>query len=297
MNQFLDIIKLRSMRKLIINADDLGISEYVNSQIEKCINLGVITSSTLMANAPAFEDGVRIAKQYPNISIGVHLNIVEFAPLTNLELFKKHGVVGKDGNFVEGAFNVLPIDDELKRAVYEEWDAQIEKIEAAGIIPTHCDSHQHSHTIPDLQESLCRVLDKHSIKHVRRKMVPTIRLILRAKKNPTVVFDKSKAMKAPKRGVIYRRLYIFIAKIISYKWNLQMSKRYGMTDYFYNFRNYINDRDYINLGGKDSIIELMCHPGHSAYQKETETLLNGDSWSCHDSVFVSYRYLNNKRTF
>ena len=285
------------MRKLIVNADDLGISEYVNCQIEKCINLGVITSSTLMANAPAFEDGIRIAKLYSNISFGVHLNIVEFAPLTNWELFKKHGVVGKDGNFIEGAFNVLPIDDELKTAVYEEWDAQISKIEAFGIIPSHCDSHQHSHTIPELQESLCRVLDKHNIKLVRRKIAPSVRLILRAKKNPTVILDKSKAMKAQKRGVLYRRLYIFIAKLISCKWNRQMSKRYGMTDFFYNFRNYINDRHFINLGGKDSIIELMCHPGHSSYQKETEILLNGASWLCHDSELVSYRCLNDKMTF
>ena len=71
------------MRRLIINSDDLGMSCEVNKQIEDCIRLGCITSSTLMANAPAFDGGVRIAKQYPQISVGVHLNIIEFAPLTN----------------------------------------------------------------------------------------------------------------------------------------------------------------------------------------------------------------------
>ena len=89
------------MKKIIINADDLGYSLWVNGEIERCIVSGVVTSSTLMANAPGFKDGVRIAKQYPHISIGVHLNLVEFAPLTNLEIFRKHGIVGGDGNFIE----------------------------------------------------------------------------------------------------------------------------------------------------------------------------------------------------
>lgn len=77
------------MRRLIINADDLGMSAEVNAQIEKGITLGVLTSSSLMANAPEFNDGVRIAKQYPRVSVGVHLNIIEYAPLTNQEIFKK----------------------------------------------------------------------------------------------------------------------------------------------------------------------------------------------------------------
>ena len=92
------------MRRLIINADDLGISKDVNKQIEECIHIGCITSSSLMANGPAFEDGIRIAKQYPQISVGVHLNIVEFTPLTNADIFRKHGVLDSEGAFIEGHF-------------------------------------------------------------------------------------------------------------------------------------------------------------------------------------------------
>ena len=116
------------MRKLIINADDLGMSQEQNEQIRQCIELGVITSSTLMANGPFFNEGVKIAKRYPQISVGVHLNIIEFTPLTNEGIFRKHGMLDADGNFIEGAAFVVPMDEELKQAVFEEWDAQISKV-------------------------------------------------------------------------------------------------------------------------------------------------------------------------
>ena len=77
--------------KVIINADDLGISLDVNRRIEECINMGVVSSTTLLVNAPAFDDGVRIAKQHTQVSVGIHLNLIEFAPLTNSDVFKKYG--------------------------------------------------------------------------------------------------------------------------------------------------------------------------------------------------------------
>ena len=266
------------MRRLIINADDLGMSAEVNKQIEECIRIGCITSSTLMANAPAFEEGVRIAKQYPQISVGVHLNIIEFDPLTNVEIFKKHGIVGKDGSFIEGAVSVVKFDEELLQAVYEEWDAQITRIESAGIIPTHCDSHEHAHTIPALQDTLCKVLDKHSIKRVRRKSIPSIRLMMRGRNQSIVRYDKSKAIMPKKRNVFYRRFHLFVVKYLSYKWNKQMSRNYLTTSAFYSFRDFFFNKDVLTLCGRDSVIELMCHPGNVPFQNETEKLMENRDW-------------------
>ena len=266
------------MRRLIINADDLGISLEVDAQIEKCIQQGVISSSTLMANASAFDDGVRIAKQYPHISVGAHLNIIEFAPLTNGEIFKKHGVVGDNGNFIEGAIYCVQIDDELRQAVFEEWDAQIVRIKQAGIIPTHCDSHQHTHTIPALQESLYRVLDKHGIQNVRRKIEPSILLMLCQRNRPTVKLDKSRAMMPKKQNVIYRRFHVFSVIRFCRRWNKQLGDRFRITDSFYAFNNFVYNRNVLRFGGKTSTIELMCHPGHKAYQDETDNLINKQKW-------------------
>lgn len=279
------------MKKLIINADDLGISFEVNSQIEECIRRGVITSSTLMVNAPAFEDGVRIAKQYPHISVGVHLNLVEFSPLTNVDVFKRHGVVGEDGDFIEGAIMCVHIDEELRSAVYEEWDAQISKIESSGINPTHCDSHEHTHTITALQDVLCRVLKKHNITRVRRKIVPSILVMLRARKRPAVRLDKSKAMVPQKRSVVYRRFHIFSVIRACRKWNDNMIKSFSLSDNFFAFEIFYYDRKVLIMGGCNAVVELMCHPGHKAYQNETNNLLKSIELIKTKYQLISYREL------
>lgn len=281
------------MRKLIINADDLGMSDYVNSQIEQCIKQGVITSSTLMANAPAFEGGVRIAKQNPHISVGAHLNIIEFAPLTNKEIFQKHGMLDNNGNFIDGAAFVVSYDEELKKAVFEEWDAQISKIEKAGVSPTHCDSHEHTHTIDALQDVLCSVMDKHRITKVRRIMIPSIRLILRARRQSTVVhIDKSNSIQPAKHSLLYRRLHFFVIMFKCLKWNRVMKKRYTLTDGFCSFNDFYENRDILHLGGLSSSIEVMCHPGNPPFQCETERLMKDMSWMDENYILTPYHSIN-----
>lgn len=280
------------MRRIIINADDLGMSPEVNAQIERCINLGVVTSSTLMANAPEFEEGVRIAKQYPHVSIGVHLNIIEFAPLTNLDVFEKHGVVGNDGCFIEGAVFNTPVDDELRQAIFEEWDAQISKVENAGICPTHVDSHEHTHTMVLLQDVLCRVLDKHGIKKVRRKVIPSIRLMWRSRRQPKIVeLDKSKAKTSKKRSIVYRRFHIFAVRYSSKRWNRIMCSKYSMADAFFSFRDFYANRDILNLGGQSSTIELMCHPGNRPFNLESEIMMKDTEWLDDNYMLTSYHKL------
>lgn len=276
------------MRKLIINADDLGISLEVNTQIEECIHRGVITSSTLLANSPAFEDGIRIAKQYPHISIGVHLNLIEYKPLTNADIFMRHGIVDDKGDFIEGAIFMAKVDEELKHAVFEEWDAQITMIEKAGIIPSHCDSHQHTHTITSLQEPLIRVLEKHRIRKVRRKIVPSILLMLRERNHPTVHLDKRNAITTKKRNTFARRLHLFFVIFDSLRWNRHMEKKFVMADSFYAFRYFHYDRSRLNLGKDSAVIELMCHPGHLGYQDETDKLMNNLSITTNGYSLISY---------
>ncbi len=278
------------MRRIIINADDLGMSSEVNAQIERCINLGVVTSSTIMANAPKFEEGVRIAKQYSHVSVGVHLNLIEFAPLTNLTTFRKHGLLGEDGNFLEGAIFNTSIDDELLQTIFEEWDAQITKVEDAGVFPTHVDSHQHTHTIAELQDVLCRVMDKHKIKKVRRKIVPSIRLMLRARRQPKIVeLNKREAIVPQRRGVIYRLFHVFSVKYSSMKWNRKMASKYIMADAFYSFRSFYANRGLLNLGGRYSTIELMCHPGNKPFDQESEVLMKDKRWLDKSFLLTSYQ--------
>lgn len=278
--------------RIILNADDLGMSDFVNNQIEQCIKLGVVTSCSLMANSPAFEKGVMLAQKYPYVSVGVHLNIIEFKPLTNRDVFTKHGLVDKDGMFIDGAAFDVQYDDELKKAVREEWDAQITKIESTGLVPTHCDSHQHTHTIEALQDILRQVMKQHGITKVRRKIIPSIRLMLLERHKQSLVhLEKTHAKQAPKRNIIYRRIHLFIVKIKTWQWNKTMGKEFLMTEAFYSFRDFYNFRSALHLEGELSTIELMCHPGNRPFDKETEILMSSRRWIRKNDELISYYQL------
>lgn len=266
------------MRKLIINADDLGYSLRVNSEIERLIFKGLVTSSTLMANGPAFEDGVRIAREHPEVSVGVHLNLIEFKPLTNFEIFRNYGLIDSNDDFIEGAIFVYPINDELKEAIFQEWDEQISRVKQRGILPSHIDSHEHTHAIGALQDILISLMKKHEIIRVRRCCVPSIRLILKDRGQSTVTLDKSKAILPPKRNVIYRRIHLFVVKYKMMKWNRKMRRIFQMADSFYAFRYFKDYRSILNLGKRDSVVELMCHPGQPAFDNETIMLDSFYEW-------------------
>jgi predicted glycoside hydrolase/deacetylase ChbG (UPF0249 family) len=67
--------------RLIINADDLGISPVVNDEIFDHINRGFVSSATILGNGPAVADATHQIARFPQASFGVHLNATEFAPL------------------------------------------------------------------------------------------------------------------------------------------------------------------------------------------------------------------------
>src|SRR5882757_5858501 len=65
------------MKKLIINADDFGMSREVNEGTKQGIKQGIITSVSVMTNMPYFNEAVRFLKKYPHVSVGLHFNITE----------------------------------------------------------------------------------------------------------------------------------------------------------------------------------------------------------------------------
>ncbi|MCQ2294022.1 MAG: ChbG/HpnK family deacetylase [Bacteroidales bacterium] len=279
---------MRGLR-IIVNADDLGYSVDVDAQIERCIQHGIVTSSSLMANAPGFDDGVRIAKMYPNVSIGAHLNLVEFAPLTNLDVFQRYGVADASGNFIEGAIFYTAIDDVLSQAVFDEWDAQLNKIKRSGVVIDHVDSHQHTHALLGLHDTLCKVMDKHQITRVRRKIVPSIPIMLFGKKTIKVTLDKSNAVVGKKRNVLVRRFQLLSVIASSIKWNMVMSRKYQLTDSFSSFREFYMNRSLMISGGRNAVIELMCHPGQPPFDCETQLLASDRKWITSRDKLVNYK--------
>jgi len=71
------------LRRLIINADDFGLTSGVNRAIADAAGAGGVTSATIMASARAFSEAVAIAKSLPQIKAGCHVVLIDGQPLTN----------------------------------------------------------------------------------------------------------------------------------------------------------------------------------------------------------------------
>ena len=277
------------MTRIIINADDLGLNLKINSAIEEAIVKGAISSTTMLVNGNAFDDAVRIAKQYPKISVGVHLNLVEFKPLTVQPEFVKNGIVDSDGYFVEGAFVALEyVNSSLKKAIFEEWDAQITKFKEAGLCPTHIDSHQHIHHSYALMDVVKDLMNKHHIKSTRTQMPISIWLILNIRKQPHVVWNKSNAVKKKRKGILPRALSLMKSKCYALMWRREIKKDYALADSFYDYYTMFNNYQMLRPHWNNKTVELMCHPGLEACSNETDLVLNDALRDCIDYQLISY---------
>jgi predicted glycoside hydrolase/deacetylase ChbG (UPF0249 family) len=156
------------MRSLIVNADDLGWTQGVNRGIAEAHQNGIVTSTSLLANGEAFEGGVEVARELPQLGIGVHLNLSDGKPTATPEKVKS--LLGEDGHFVGGPESLLLRIIARRLNLHEvelEWDAQIRKLQSFGIQLTHLDGHKHVQTLPGLFPIALRLAKKHKIAAVR----------------------------------------------------------------------------------------------------------------------------------
>lgn len=138
---------------LIVNADDLGRTIGINQGIFEAHARGIVTSATLMVSYPAAEAAARELHAYPDLGVGLHVQLTGGRPLTDPESIPS--LVGADGRFPakpEG-HGELRLEE-----VLVEVEAQLARFSAlVGGTPTHLDSHHHSHRLPVVTEALARV--------------------------------------------------------------------------------------------------------------------------------------------
>jgi hopanoid biosynthesis associated protein HpnK len=154
--------------KLIVNADDFGMAESVNSGIVEAHDRGIVTSASLMATGPAFEHAVAVAKTRPSLAVGVHLTLTEQRPLIGPTAAAS--LVGADGRFpphlVQFARHYIRGRVNLEQ-VRAELDAQIRKVRSAGVEVSHLDGHQHVHVLPGIAGIVAELAAAHGVRAVR----------------------------------------------------------------------------------------------------------------------------------
>lgn len=159
------------MQRLIINADDFGLTSGVNRAIEEASRAGAITSATLMANSPRFADAVAAAKKLPGLRIGCHIVLIDGDPLgRNLHSLTNGGSRFKRSlkDFALKAMRKQLAQDEIQR----EAEAQIRKIQSAGITLTHVDTHKHTHIFPHVLRPILKAAKACGVRAIRNPFEP-----------------------------------------------------------------------------------------------------------------------------
>jgi chitin disaccharide deacetylase len=155
-------------RQLVVNADDLGLTVRVNDGIFDAHERGILTSASLMANAPATVDAIRRSRSHPTLGIGAHLTLLDGSP--TLPPDQVPTLVTDDGRFprswrsfivacLRGRVSLLEVERELT--------AQIRRLQKAGVELTHLDSHQHVHGYPPLFAIVAKLAAECAIPVVR----------------------------------------------------------------------------------------------------------------------------------
>lgn len=148
------------MKRLIVNADDFGFTRDVNEGIVRAHLRGIVTSTTLMANGSAFQHAAMLAKDHAStLGVGIHLTLIGERALSR---------PGKALPATPRALAWAVLTRGLN--VVKELEAQIGRVLAAGIAPTHLDTHKHAHLMPQVADAVGIVSERHCIPWVRRPL-------------------------------------------------------------------------------------------------------------------------------
>jgi hopanoid biosynthesis associated protein HpnK len=177
------------VRRLIINADDFGLTDGINRGIVEAHTNGIVTSATLMANAGALDGAIRQASELPKLSVGCHVILVDGAPVLDASEIPTLMTSQPNGNrfhenlsgFARRALmgRIDPVQIEAEAV------AQIRKLQSKGITVSHLDSHKHTHMFPVVYRAFLRAAGACGIRGVRNPFSPRVSLSVRAlRKHP-----------------------------------------------------------------------------------------------------------------
>ncbi len=157
------------MPSLIVNADDFGLTEGTTRAIVDAFRTGIVTSTSILANGLAFETAIELARQNPALGVGVHLTVTEGAPVApgGTPLAPGGQFPLSNQPVVRALLRGPGSRTAVRQAVQREFEAQVGKVVAAGIQPTHLDGHKYIHLLPGITSIVVDVARQFKIPVVR----------------------------------------------------------------------------------------------------------------------------------
>jgi hopanoid biosynthesis associated protein HpnK len=157
-----------AIRRLIVNADDFGLSRSVNEAVIRAHREGILTTASLMVNEAGFDEAVKLAKENPKLGVGLHVSLLHGHSALPPE--KIPGLVNARREFSNNPVGVgmkYFFDDGLREQLQAEIGAQFEKFRSTGLPLDHVNGHLHLHLHPTIFKILMEEAEIFGIRHMR----------------------------------------------------------------------------------------------------------------------------------
>ena len=250
--------KLLQIRKIIINADDLGLSEGTNNGIVNALQHGLVSSTSLMACGRAFDHAVVLLKKAGITGAGVHLTLDEERPVCEASAISS--ITTSSGRFMERGILLkkLLLTNQINMDhVYLEFRSQIHKIRDAGLTVTHLDGHGHVHVYPGISRIVSRLASEFGIRKIR----------FPAERYSYLDFKRFNAKKYLNKAIV-TTFAILARKQFAAQHSVMPDGFMGML--FGGSLNVDNlERVFANMPNA-RCVEIMSHPGDMDEQREKE---------------------------
>lgn len=154
--------------RLIVNADDFGLSGAVNTAVAKAYEFGTLTSASLMVTGEAVSEAVAIARGHPSLAVGLHLVLSRACSILLPEqipaLVDSHSRFR--GSPVRAGFRYY-FSTRARTQLAAEIDAQFQAFAETGLTFSHVDGHQHLHAHPVVVPTVVRLAEQYGASGVR----------------------------------------------------------------------------------------------------------------------------------
>ncbi|MGC1872949.1 MAG: ChbG/HpnK family deacetylase [Acidobacteriaceae bacterium] len=244
------------VRRLIVNADDFGLTDGINRAVRDLHQWGALTSATLMAAAPRFDEAVEISQQQKTLGVGCHVVLVDGTPVANPAAIATLLDASRQsvdeprfrttlGEFVRDLYLGRIDSAHIER----EAMAQIQRLQHAGVAVTHVDTHKHTHMFPRVLKGVMRAAQACGVRTIR---------------NP---FEPSWSVAAtPGAGLVRTWQVRLLATLQHSFWELIRQQEFSTTDGCVGVAatgtlNQATLRSLLNCM-PDGTFELVCHPAY-----------------------------------
>jgi len=148
------------MKRVIINADDFGLSDTINQSIITAFKCGILSSTTLLVKRDATADAVKFAEAHSELGVGLHLDLDCFFP------FESNGYFGTSIEDIDKAVYEQVTASHMQ-AIKQEIESQIEMVYRFGLQPTHIDGHHNTHLLPRILPEVINIMRNFPINKIR----------------------------------------------------------------------------------------------------------------------------------